>query len=401
MANKGEKRFRCLVVILLLLLTPTQAFSATNYDLANTEFRRGNYDKVLTLLRNSHDVPSLILRGRAHRWKDSSSDLDFDEALSRGPKDSNALAWHAFCLFARSRFDQAQPWLERAVMLDPKNMAANALLGYCLVMRGRQQDGLVIINKALMLKGDRALTLELMAKAQEICLDVPSAERSYNELTGSFTDMPAAWVLKGEFLEKSGRIKEAIICYTTSTKLNPRFESGYVRLAKLDLQQKQYSDAIDNSTKCLKMQSGSDEYNKALRVRALSYEALGKWALAIADWKAFMRKDEMQRVFSHASNDAFISISRDYREQGQYSNALATTEKLLKMKPTSREGRIEEAKSLVGLNEKDRALKIYDALIREDDTYSVIYHERAKLLRALGRVKEAVLDEQRAAYLDR
>jgi hypothetical protein len=109
MVNNVEKRNRFLIFTLLLLLTPNKAYSATNYDLANNEFRRGNYDKVLTLLCNSHDIPALILKGRSNRWKDSSSDGNFDEAFSRGPRDSNALTWHGFCFFARSRFDQAQP----------------------------------------------------------------------------------------------------------------------------------------------------------------------------------------------------------------------------------------------------------------------------------------------------
>ena len=389
----------------LIVLWQSQTIASSPVAKAEHEYALGNYDKVLALTDGKHDVPSLILQARAHRWKDGATDPYCDEAVRLAPKDSTALTWRGYCSLDRRFYKDAEPWLRRALQANPKNSDALAMLGYCQVKQGKPGEGLALLNQALSLNPGSEIGLEYMAQAAESQSDLKGAEKYYNRIIQLFPSMPRPWELKGQLYEHTGSLKEATECYRKALTINPRFESACTHLANIKLDQKLYPDSVTAATNCIHLHSLSSEYYKCLRIRARAYENLHQLKLAVTDWEVKVSKDtkDAAGAHSHGQDEALLSIARDQRSLKNYPQALVAITRLLKIRPASREPRFEQARILeeMACNDcLDRAVVIYSRLISEDNTVAEWYQARARALHRMGKTAAAVADEKMAKSLE-
>jgi tetratricopeptide (TPR) repeat protein len=126
----------------------------------------------------------------------------------------------------------AQPYIERAIALDPRAPLGYSLLGNVFLRVGDYDRALVNYKKAFELAPanglycyDVALVLERMNKISEA---VPYAERSVRLDPGRG---PTHYIL-GKLLAKLGRNQEAITQLEESVRLNPQLQASYYLLAR-------------------------------------------------------------------------------------------------------------------------------------------------------------------------
>jgi tetratricopeptide (TPR) repeat protein len=260
------------------------------------------------------------------------------------------------------------------------------MLGLCRTKNGKAEDGSRLLQKAMALAPHDALILEMVANAYDTNLDDRSAQTYYEKIVEFFPQNPQSWIVKGEFLERQGKLRAAQECYTRALSLNQRFESAYTHRAKLFFRQAQVADAVNDCSSCLKLRSESDDSAKCLQLRASCYEKLGQPAKAIADLKLFL---DQTKAASHplfrSQDKAYLELATAYMQMGKYSEAKHYLSILRSLNPKSTQAVEQEAKLCELQGDYAGAVAIYNQLLKSDDTVPAWRVARDELQRKISK----------------
>jgi protein O-GlcNAc transferase len=145
-----------------------------------------------------------------------------DRALALNPFQLDALLLRGNALRDLARLSEALATFDRALSVNPTEPLAHYNRGLTLILiRGREQDGLASLERALALHPGDADFLIARARAQVVLLQQHEAVRSFTEALSIRPDDVEALLGLGETLHTMGRLQDALANYERAVVVQP------------------------------------------------------------------------------------------------------------------------------------------------------------------------------------
>lgn len=225
------------------LLAVTQQMKAKNYVQA--------MDSVDNALQRYPDCAALYdIRGTLKRrlsQPPSSTLQDFNQAISRAPKEANYYCHRARAYLSDGNIDLAIKDCRTAISLNPHVALAHYVLGKALLSQDDAEKALPELTKSILLRGEEPV------------------KNGYQ--------------MRGKAYAKLGRWKDAASDYATAVKLAP--EDGFLRCSysSVLLQMNSTKEALAEVNAAIATRPTA----RAYRLRAECYQRLGKESAAKSD----------------------------------------------------------------------------------------------------------------------
>ena len=140
----------------------------------------------------------------------------FREVLKRDPKDAKALGFLAQTLVHVGRVDEALPLLDKSLAYDPQFSPSWLVKGHALAKLERYQDALVCFQEAHNLGDPNA------ARYVEQCRRLLQTDEHHLGSSAATTNGAQEYFSKAADLAKLGKHAEAVSCYETGLRLDPK-----------------------------------------------------------------------------------------------------------------------------------------------------------------------------------
>lgn len=195
-----------------------------------------------------------------------------DEAVHHGPAHVRALQYRAKMLRSQFGLAAAIPWFERALQVDPNNVAVLTEYGATLGDMGRMTDMLVVARRIISLDGRNARAFFMQAVLAARAGQYDLARVLMQKTRGQLDDVPAA-ILVGAIIENAdGNHRAAIEKFRRLVSLQP----NNLQAQRLLARSLYLADAPDDSVAVLARQvsrDGAAPY--ALWLAGRAHEAAG------------------------------------------------------------------------------------------------------------------------------
>lgn len=255
--------------------------------------------------------------------------------------------------------DRAQENAEKAVMLDDQLAVARIRLGEIYAERGRQQDALAELQRALALSPGNPEALGAFADLNVTMGRLKEAEAAYLEATKR---RPTDWYAhtnQAVFFLQQARFREAEAALKTAEKLTPDNEIVHRNLAAAYLRQARYPEARAELEKVLKIEPQARSYS-ALGV-AYYYE--GRMAEAASACESAI--DLNSGTYSFWGNLGTVyrhMPGNEAKAKMAFERAIELGEKLLRMTPADGNLLSNLAEYWAKLGQREKALRYLDRI---------------------------------------
>jgi TolB-like protein/DNA-binding winged helix-turn-helix (wHTH) protein len=118
---------------------------------------------------------SLAYVTMAYDWDLEPAEREFQQAIRCNPGYATARHWHAHCLLAAGRLEEASAEMRQAQNLDPLSLPVNVGVGWCSYFARRYDDAINQYRKTLELEPNFALTHQTLGMALAQKHDYPKA----------------------------------------------------------------------------------------------------------------------------------------------------------------------------------------------------------------------------------
>jgi TolB-like protein/Tfp pilus assembly protein PilF len=118
---------------------------------------------------------SLAYVTMAYDWDLEPAEREFQQAIRYNPGYATARHWHAHCLLAAGRLEEASAEMRQAQNLDPLSLPVNVGVGWCSYFARRYDDAINQYRKTLELEPNFALTHQTLGMALAQKHDYPEA----------------------------------------------------------------------------------------------------------------------------------------------------------------------------------------------------------------------------------
>jgi TolB-like protein/DNA-binding winged helix-turn-helix (wHTH) protein len=118
---------------------------------------------------------SLAYVTMAYDWDLERAEREFQQANRSNPGYATARQWHAHCLLAAGRLEEASAEMRQAQILDPLSLPVNVGVGWCSYFARRYDDAIAQYRKTLELEPNFALAHQTLGMALAQKHDYPKA----------------------------------------------------------------------------------------------------------------------------------------------------------------------------------------------------------------------------------
>lgn len=346
-------------------------------QMGDESLARKAYNRAIKLDPGYPDLWVDVARFRTDSGDQAGANAAIDEAVRLDPNNIRALQYRGELLRFQFGLGAALPWFERALQLDPNDVALLTEYAATLGDMGRMRDMLVIARKIIALDGKnpRAFFMQsvLAARAGEYKL-----ARTLMQKTEGRLDAQAAVILVQGVIEyEEGNYNAAVDKFRRLTSIQPNNRQAQNLLARSLYQAGDATEAVA----VLKPQvnrSGAEPY--ALWLAGRSLELLGKRGEAIGVFNRAARHDVggaeafppgtpiniLAAEAGRSPDNARVVIPyiRALYHAGNYGAAFAQAKRLQKRNPGASDAHILVADTAIVRKDYDEAL---DALGRARD----------------------------------
>ncbi len=410
-----------------IILASLCALSASNWTLPADARTFSTYEQALEDLDESRVEPA---RDKLRKIvAQNPGDADAHLELSRACMDLDDCAG----TIAESK---------RALEIDPKLFRAYAYRAYCLFKSGRMKEGFADSEKAISLYTvnpydwsiwvvykNRAKAFKMIQRPREaqadlekanvfVLLDEAGKERESGRLEAAIEKIDNAltldahdadlWFMRGVLGSNQGKYWQAIADFTRALKFAP--DAVTINYFRGDSYQQlaMHKQAIDDFTTVLKAKPKIVAYrfvcetgrlrNELMRddtsavslddvyfLRAQSYAALGKLALALKDLDAAGKLDP-------SDDKAFAKKAELILGTGKFDQAIKEYTKAVAANPTDWTRYKERGDAYLQLGKNTDAINDYSEVIKLTPKEPGAYMFRALALKSIGQYSEAIPD---------
>jgi tetratricopeptide (TPR) repeat protein len=169
---------------------------------------------------------------------------DQDGAISPEMAECRRCSHLAIAALDRGDADQAERLSSQAVKSYPQDAQARRYLAEAMWRRGKVQPALEQIEIARRLAPDDAALLVKLGEMHLSLDEWEAARAAAEQALDADSDLPAAWLLRGDTYRRSGRFDEALSDYTRALRLRPDDVDILRRLAVVSLDRQQPERAL-------------------------------------------------------------------------------------------------------------------------------------------------------------
>lgn len=155
------------------------------------------------------------------------------------------------------RFDDALPYLERALALQPNFAQAHNAMGILQHHLGNLDPAQVHFIRALALKPDFIEALNNVGGVQRELEQFDAALNSYRRAVEIKPDYAKAFGNMGVVLHEQGHLQDAIACYENALALVPDLVEVHVHLGNILFEMSQLDAAVDHFNRALALRPNS------------------------------------------------------------------------------------------------------------------------------------------------
>lgn len=343
-----------------------------------------------------HAAPILSMRGLLHIVRDDldAALTDLDRAVALSPTNAEAYTRRGDIHHKAGRHDEAMANYRRAAQLDPGRVGALTGMARSLLAGEEHEEAIGWYTRAIKLapeepnlRIERARCYEATERRAEALADLDIA-------CAHAPDDPEIHYARAR-CRPLAESDEALTDLTRALDLDPEDVDIWLARARLHLRRKEIDAAqadveralaVDPSDAPAHYTMGLVHYcRRDLRAALASYEAASR--IAPTDERYIMGRAMIARRIGDPALvrgvlDAFIVIA-----------------------PTQPQLRASHGRLLAREGKHERALDHFDAAVAlseglPDDEVAAVHHDRSKTLHALGRLEEAIDDEERAVDLN-
>jgi tetratricopeptide (TPR) repeat protein len=232
--------------------------------------------------------------------------------------------------------DQALEFAQGAVRREPENAGAVLFLSNVLVLRGRVEDGLAVIEQASpavktffpvaferaklihRLHGAQASAdvleklvkdypeepdlLGFLARTQAECGEVKAAERYAFRALRLDPNQPDLTLMLGRLSRKNGNLDQAVHMLSEAIRMAPESLEAYLEMGSVYQERREFSLALQT-------------YQQAMRIAPNDYQAFYQCGLILRDSKDYMNAESMLRRAAELVPDNAGQVALSIRRQ--------------------------------------------------------------------------------------
>jgi len=312
------------------------------------------------------------------------------------------------------RPDLAIPELQKLVAIDPSNVDAQGNLGVLLFFQGKLADSIPHFRAALLGKPDLTKVQGLLGLAEVSTLDFDQGRK---DLEASFPLIPDQKFKVQVGLElvslytQTGDLDEAASVLAKLRKATPNDPEVLYAAYRT------YTDLAGESMLALAIHA--PESAQMLQMMAHEETREGKTNDAIADYRKAIAIDphlpgvhfELAELL-HTSQDMVVKKEAEQEylaalkenpqdekllcrlgemdaQRGDFQKSFEEYSKAVKLQPGEADAKLGLAKTLIELNETDKALPLLEQTLQDDPTNAIAHYRLGTLYRKEGRMDDA------------
>ena len=311
-------------------------------------------------------------------------DMTFDRSAS-AEEFRQGLARHQ-----QGNLAEAERHYDAALKSQPDNFEALHMLGVIALQKGRLEQGVEIITKAVALNQNSAIAFNNLAKGLKDLGRFDEAIVHFERaiaLAPTFADAQFSY---GTALHFVNRSEDALVHFEKAIALHPRFVAALNNRGLALTKLKRFTEALASYDKALAIQPGfGDAHNN----RGNALNALMRFDEALASFdKAIGARPDSAEAHCNRGN-ALVQLER-------FDDAVASFDRAIAIRPHFAEAHRGRGDALANLNRFADALASFDRAIAIKPHYVDAWISRAEALFTSNRNDEAVKSAQAAIDID-
>jgi tetratricopeptide (TPR) repeat protein len=345
--------------------------------------RKDRYDDIVTFL----NALQTSLTSSALAPNASSPIALREERIAQPP----LLSWieQGKKLLQGQRFEEALKAYQQAIRLDLRCEAALVGKAEALSQLKRYQEAFIAYEQAIALNaaslhahlGKAALLLELKRYKE--------AYQAYVQIIRLAPNNVEAHLGKEYALMELKRYDEALAVCHQAIKLDPHDARAYNCRGCAFLALGRYQRALDDFEQALRLDA---TYGTAFLNKGIVLERLGSYEAALAAYKHALELSPYNASLYRYKGYALYHL-------GAYEEALAAFEQAILLNPDETPALLGISQVLLKLGYFEEALSYCERTLLLDPAYAAAYDQKGRLLRGMGKVKEANQAFERAKQL--
>ncbi|WAC06232.1 MAG: tetratricopeptide repeat protein [Thermodesulfobacteriota bacterium] len=309
----------------------------------------------------------------------------FEKAVKQNPKNSEAYFYSGLCYGNLSKYKEAIEAFKQAISLKPDFAFAHLNLGVAYSKLGRNNEAIEAFKKAASLKPDAPTYVNLGGAYGSLGRNDEAIE-AFKKAISLKADYAAAHNNLGATYVRLGRYHEAAEEYKEAIRLKPNFAAGYLNLGIAHINLGRHDEAIETFKKALSLQPNSAEAHFNL---GLAYGSLGRFSDATGAFKEAIRlkpnfalahlnlgiaygklgrNQEAIEAFKKAISlkadyaEAYYNLGSAYGNLDRHKEAIEAFKKAVSLQPNSAGAHFNLGIAYVSINNKDSAQEEYNIL---------------------------------------
>jgi len=309
---------------------------------------------VLTFQRN------FIWRDEFSLWEDN---------LKKTPYKARSYISLGIAHIRADQWDQALPYLDQAIALNPKAEKAYNNRGLIFARHGQFEAAMNDYNKALELGGEKEVTYCNRGNLYQV---MRQTDKALADFTAAIKDNPAyhqAYVNRGVLYGQHQQYDRALADFNRAIELHPGSPEAYNNRGIVFQERLLYQESESDFTRALAI---SPDYVEALYNRANTYKLSKQFELALRDYQKVLR---LRPEYAEVYNNRGIL----YRQLGKNKLAELDFSQALKISPDNPDFYYNRALVYLAENQNKQA---YQDLLKARDKGKKIDPEYLKRLQA-------------------
>jgi tetratricopeptide (TPR) repeat protein len=291
---------------------------------------------------------------------------------------ADALYSEALSACEQGRIEDGVAILNRALVLAPDQARIHGLLGRALVHLGRNADALASFDRALALGAATAGLHGSRADALVALHRLDEAVASYDRALAIRPDSVNDWCNRGAVLHDLGRHEQAAESFSRAIALAPDFAPAHYNHGNALAALNRHEPALASLERALALEPG---YVDAHNNRANALDQLGRHADALASVERALAIEPGHRA-------ALVTRAVILRKLGRAEEALASCDRALALMAEDPEAWIVRGDILVDLERFEQAAASFDRVIALDPGAAAPKWNKSVICLGLGRFAE-------------
>ena len=353
-------------------------------DLGRTDASIECFDKAISL--NPSLAEAWLNKGASLTEKGLDADalVCFDRALALNPAFGVAWSNKGHILTKLGRSNEALVALQKAVELSPENSVAWFLKGELLATLKRYQDALMCFQQAQKLGHPDA------TRSVEQCRRLLQTDEHHLGSSAATTNGAQEYFSKAADLAKSGKHAEAVSCYETGLRLDPKSAAAWFNMGHSIGFLGRHQDVVKCCDRALEIHPG---FGPLWILKGLGFVSMEHFRDAMDSFQQAEKLGDTSAAghiarcrMSHA--EWYFRLGSQYQQESNNAEAINCYEKGLAMNPNNGVIWSNKGAALLAMKRGAEAVVCFDRAIALDPRDASAWNNKGCALLALGQQSE-------------